>query len=157
MKILVVYDSAYGNTEQIARAIFSTLGPPEEVAVKRAASVNPEQIRGLEMLVAGAPTNGGRPTPAMLEFLGKIPGTFLQGMKIAAFDTRLTNKIVGLFGYAAGKIADNLVKKGGTLIVPAEGFFVKGTKGPLKEGELERAAAWAKAITEASKSGVADR
>lgn len=27
----------------------------------------------------------------------------------------------------------------------AEGFFVKGKKGPLREGELERAVAWAQA------------
>jgi hypothetical protein len=27
-----------------------------------------------------------------------------------------------------------------------EGFFVKGTKGPLKDGEQERAASWAKGV-----------
>lgn len=155
MKFMVVYDSAYGNTEQIARAIFAALGTPEEVGIMRAGSVNPEQLRGLEMLVVGAPTNGGRPTPAMLEFLNKIPGMALQGMKIAAFDTRLSNKIVGIFGYAAGKIEDNLTKKGGTQAAPAEGFFVKGSKGPLKEGELERASAWAKAMAGARKARVA--
>jgi hypothetical protein len=38
------------------------------------------------------------------------------------------------------------VKKGGELIAPPEGFFVQGTEGPLKEGELERASDWAKQI-----------
>jgi flavodoxin I len=154
MKILVVYDSAYGNTEQIARAIFNVLGSQEEVAIIKAGSVNPEQLRGLEMLVAGAPTYGGRPTPAMLEFLNKIPEAALKGIKVAAFDTRLTNKLVGIFGYAAGKIADNLSKKGGTLAAPAEGFYVKGSKGPLKDGELERAAVWAKSLVAARKAAV---
>ena len=75
---------------------------------------------------------------------------------MAAFDTRLTeseiNRVrilaffVSLFGYAAKPIADRLVKKGGELIAPPEGFYVKGTEGPLLEGELERAAAWAKKI-----------
>lgn len=155
MKAMVIYESAYGNTEQIARAIYSSLGAPEEVAIMKAGSVNPEQLRGLALLVVGAPTNGGRPTPAMLDFLNKIPGTALHGIKVAAFDTRLSNKVVGIFGYAAGKIADNLTKKGGILMAPPEGFFVKGSKGPLKDGELERASAWAKDLAGARKVTVA--
>jgi flavodoxin len=54
--------------------------------------------------------------------------------------------LVNLFGYAAKPIADRLEKKGGERIMPPEGFFVEGTEGPLKEGELERAADWAKQI-----------
>jgi len=53
---------------------------------------------------------------------------------------------VRLFGYAAKSIAGTLKKKAGELVVPPEGFFVGGTEGPLKEGELERAADWAKQI-----------
>jgi len=30
--------------------------------------------------------------------------------------------------------------------MPPEGFFVNGTEGPMKEGELERAAEWTKQI-----------
>ncbi len=52
---------------------------------------------------------------------------------------------------AAGRISGNLKGKGGTLMAFPEGFFVKGTKGPLKEGELERAADWAKGILERKK------
>ena len=62
---------------------------------------------------------------------------------MATFDTRLSTKLVGIFGYAAGRIADSLTKKGG-LILSSEGFFVKGKEDSLKEGELERAASWAK-------------
>jgi hypothetical protein len=49
-------------------------------------------------------------------------------------------------GYAAGRMAESLKKKGVSLVVPPEGFFVKDREGPLKEGELERAADWAKTI-----------
>jgi flavodoxin I len=65
---------------------------------------------------------------------------------VAAFDTRISTKWVGVFGYAAGRIARSLKGKGGTLIAPLEGFFVKGTQGPLKDGELERAADWAQTV-----------
>jgi hypothetical protein len=36
--------------------------------------------------------------------------------------------------------------------VSPEGFFVKGTEGPLIEGEVERAAGWAKEMVESKSS-----
>ena len=77
--------------------------------------------------------------------------SLVKGKRVAAFDTRISQKWVGIFGYAAGKIARNLKKKGGNLIALPEGFFVEGTQGPLKEGELERAAGWASALVETAK------
>jgi len=50
------------------------------------------------------------------------------------------------FGYDAPRIARSLERSGGNLLAPPEGFVVLGMKGPLKEGELERAAGWAKGI-----------
>jgi hypothetical protein len=56
------------------------------------------------------------------------------------------SNLVNVFGYAAKPISDRLEKKGGELAVPPEGFYVDGTEGPLTEGELERAADWARQI-----------
>jgi flavodoxin I len=39
-----------------------------------------------------------------------------------------------------------LIKKGGSQVLAPAGFFVLNTEGPLKEGELERAAEWVKSI-----------
>jgi flavodoxin len=88
---------------------------------------------------------------AVQSFLSKIPELSLKGVSVAAFDTRISKKIVGVFGYAAGRIAGNLKKKGGTLVTSPEGFFVAGGQGPLKEGELERAAGWAKGTLQSQK------
>jgi flavodoxin I len=82
----------------------------------------------------------------MRDFLDKIPGLAIKGVKVAAFDTRFSTRLVGVFGYAAGRIAGGLKRKGAILAAPPEGFFVKNTEGPLKEGELERAAGWAKEV-----------
>jgi len=43
-------------------------------------------------------------------------------------------------------VGDRLAKKQGDVSMPPEGFFVEGTEGPLRDGELERAAAWARQI-----------
>ena len=146
MKTLIVYDSVYGNTEKIARAIAEAITPSGEVKVLRAGEANPSELESTDLLIVGSPTHGGRPTPAIQNLLNKVPK--LQGIKVAAFDTRIPTKLVRVFGYAAGRIANNLKKKGSTLIASPEGFFVTGGQGPLKEGELERAAAWAKGILE---------
>jgi hypothetical protein len=119
--------------------------------------MKPDHLTGLNLLIVGSPTRGFSPTPAIKKFLGSIPKQRLRGVKIAAFDTRialsdidsrLLSVMVGIFGYAAKPIAEGLVKKAGELGLPPEGFFVKGTEGPLKEGELERAAKWARQLVE---------
>jgi len=150
MRTLVVYDSAYGNTEKIAKSIGSAI--TGEVKTLHVGKVNPNELESLDLLIVGSPTQGGRPTPATQEFLKQVPESAIKGISIAAFDTRFSTRLVGIFGYAAGRIANNLETRGGTLISPPEGFFVKGKKEPLKEGELERAASWAKKIVESKNS-----
>ena len=141
MRTLVIYDSTYGNTAKIAQAI----GTAITAQVLRVGEVNPSAMNALDLLILGSPTMGGKPTQAIQDWLQALAPA-LKGVNVAAFDTRLTAKWVRLFGYAAEKIAGSLKANGGTLLGSPAGFFVKGTKGPLQEGELERAAAWAKEI-----------
>jgi flavodoxin I len=117
--------------------------------VLRMGEADPSELESTDLLIVGSPTHVGRPTPAVQDLLNKVPE--LQGINVAAFDTRIPTKLVKVFGYAAGRIANNLKKKGGNLIASPVGFFVTGSKGPLKEGELERAADWAKGILESKK------
>jgi flavodoxin I len=141
MRALVVYDSFYGNTEEIAKAIGGAI-TGGEVSVLRAGEVGPPELENISLLVVGAPTQGGRATPQIRDFLDRITKAEINGVDAAAFDTRVTSKVAKIFGYAAGKIASSLKKKGANLVAEPEGFFVEGTKGPLSEGELERAAVW---------------
>ena len=149
MKVLVVYDSLYGNTEKIAKSIGSAI--TGEVKVLPVAEANPTEIKSVDLFIVGSPTQGGSASKPMQAFLDRIPDNALKGMKVAVFDTRMTTKFVKLFGYAAGRIGNSLKGKGGVPVASPEGFFVTGSKGPLKRGELERAAAWAKGITEVKK------
>jgi flavodoxin len=156
MKAMVVYDSVFGNTEKIAQAIGRALGSPEDVEIVQVGNVKPEQLAGLTLLIVGSPTRKFSPTAAITSFLKSIPKNGLKGVEVAAFDTRFTVSavervrilafFVKVFGYAAKPIADRLEKKGAGLAVPPKGFYVSDTEGPLLEGELERAADWAKQI-----------
>jgi flavodoxin len=111
-----------------------------------------------DLLIVGAPTHGSHPSPAMKEFLDRVPDKVLTGVKVAAFDTRTDmdtlngamrwfGKFLDRLGYAAPKISSRLETNGGQVVMPPEGFIVKGTEGPLEEGELERATAWGRQIT----------
>jgi flavodoxin len=151
MKALIIYDSKYGNTKQAAEAIGGSLQNAKVVPVDEADLV---ELKAYDLLVVGSPTQGGRPTPAVLKFLGAIPGGSLANASVATFDTRIStigkSVVVRFFlklvGFAAGRIAHPLQARGGKLVAPPEGFLVKGSEGPLESGELERAAKWAKKL-----------
>jgi flavodoxin I len=142
MNVLVVHDSQYGHTEQIAQAIGEALC----AQVLRAGEADPASLMGFELLIVGSPTHGGQYTPEIQSLLEVLPA--LEGLSVAAFDTRtatIWNRILP-FGYAAPRIARHLGSNGGKLVAPPEGFIVLGIRGPLKDGELARAAAWARAM-----------
>jgi len=161
MKVLIVYDSVFGNTEKIAQVIGNAMGSQAEVNILRVGNVKQENLRGLDVLIVGSPTRAFKPTKEITNFLNGFPKNGLKGVKVAAFDTRFTMSaieesrvlpfFVRLFGYAAKPISNRLKKKGGELIISPEGFFVEGVEGPLKEGEIERAASWAKEIVKGKK------
>ena len=161
MRIMVIYDSLYGNTAKIAQAIsneFSDIhGAEEDVQLHTISEIEPGLLVGLDLLIVGSPTHKFRPSPTTSAFLKSLSKNALKGTKVAAFDTRFTEEeidstgwffsaMVGVFGFAAEPIANRLQKKGGELAIPAEGFYVDGFEGPLSEGELERAAEWARQI-----------
>jgi len=152
VKALIVYDSVFGNTEQIAKAIGDSLADLTSTEVVKVSEAKLEQLQGTDLLIVGSPTRAFKPTKAIVDFLIQIPSNGLKGINVAAFDTRVNtedvnsrilNGFVRIFGYAAKPIADKMQKKGGNLVLPPEGFFVKDNEGPLKDGELERAAKWA--------------
>jgi flavodoxin len=144
MTSLIVYDSVYGNTEKVAKAIGAAL--PGEVKVVRVGQVDGSTYVGADLLVVGSPTLGGRPTEGIGEMLNRIPGSAVKGLRVASFDTRYSGRFVKVFGFAADRIAAALTAKGAVMVLPPEPFYVTGKKGPLKEGELERAAEWAKGL-----------
>lgn len=154
MKVLIVYDSVYGNTEKIAKAIAGGLSVLGEARVSRISENTVSELQAQELILIGSPTQRGRPTTAIQELLDNIPTGALKGVKVAAFDTRISlldrNKIirvlVDVLGYAAVRIARKLKKNGGALVARPVGFLVKGTEGPIIEGELERAEKWARGL-----------
>jgi flavodoxin len=156
MNALVVYDSAFGNTEKIAHAIRRGLKISTNVVVRHVEQIKSSDLEGLNLLILGSPTQRFSPTKKVNDFLKSIPAGGLRGVKVAAFDTRFTQEKIGeirildifvsIFGYAAQPIANAMKKKGGELLVEPEGFYVADTEGPLLEDEIARAEKWAQTL-----------
>ncbi len=147
MNTFVIYDSQFGNTEQIAQAIAGALRAFGQAQAVRVDPAHPIELQGVDLLILGCPTQGFRPTPAMLSFLGTVSYQALSGLAVACFDTRFRGR---LWKHSAAQhMAGQLHTIGVEPLVPPESFFVKFTregKGPLLAGEVERAASWALSV-----------
>ena len=160
MNILLIYESVFNNTAQIATAIADELGTLGDVKVLRPVEVTPAQIEGAELVVVGSPTQKFNSVESINSLINNLPANALKNVSVAAFDTRIDPAdvarglriMIKLGGFAAARIAQALKKKRGNLIVPPMGFIVAGREGPLKEGEIERAKEWAKCIVEILKN-----
>ena len=147
MNTVVVYDSQFGNTEQIAKTIAETLREWGQVHTVRVEHTHPLGLQGVDLLILGYPTQQWRPTQAMRFLLEYIPHESLSRLAVACFDTRL-GQPQWMTGSAAGVMTKKLRKMGVSHLYPPESFLVKGMHGPLENGELERAANWARMLRE---------
>ncbi len=160
MKAVVVYESHWGNPVAIARAIADGIGP-DAVALTTDAATD-EKIAEAELLVAGAPViafrlatdaaraslaraeaGGPRPAdvshPSLQSWLDALPSA--HGWS-AAFETRIWWSPRG----AVGDIERRLHRTGYRRIAEAEKYIVADKYGPLREGEIDRAREWGRAL-----------
>lgn len=157
MKVLIVYDSYFGNTEKIARVVADTLASSADVETVKITGFTFDQVSGYDLLILGSPTRGFNASEQVQAFLKSIPAGGLQGIKTAVFDTRINPDTIKFFlsrfivkrgGYAAEKMAAALAQKGAVLSAGPAWFIVKESEGPLVEGQLEHAAQWAASLLE---------
>jgi flavodoxin len=142
MKTLVVYETGYGNTERLARAIAEALHEHGEARVSPVRGISELRAGEVDLLVVGAPTQLHGLPDGMRELLEGVPKGKLRGVRALAFDTRYRGPRF-VRGSAAKDIAELLRNLGCRLLAPPESFFVKGEEGPLEPGEEYRAQAWA--------------
>jgi hypothetical protein len=168
MRALVVYESMFGNTREIATAIAEGIAarmPVETVEVASAPLVIHDDVT---LLVVGGPTHAhGMSKPesradsakragdrlvskgnGIREWLGTIRSGSTR-TSVAAFDTRI--KGPGLLWGSAAKGADKALRGlGFTGMAAPESFLVEGPTGPvfdrLADGETERARAWGEGL-----------
>ncbi len=145
LRSLVVYDSLFGNTAEIAKTIADTLSAHGSVSLLSVAAVSPLDLEGASLVVVGCPTQRRRVSLAVQTLLDCLPPRGLKGVQVAAFDTRY-DRPRWFSGSAAHRLVRQLARLGGSVLLPPESFFVVAREGPLKSGEREHAATWSRLI-----------
>jgi flavodoxin len=69
MNALIVYDSVFGNTEKVARAIGEALGANGQVDTLPVSQVTVDKMHGLHLLIVGSPHAQLSPHPGSLAIL----------------------------------------------------------------------------------------
>lgn len=166
MHAVVVYESFWGNTAAIARAIAEGIGP--EAAAMTTDEATPEVVSDADLVVVGAPVLGFRlPTDAVREGLLREYGaptppdtthpsmrSWLAGLprgkaRVAAFETRFRFSPGG----SIGTITHEFERAGYRPLGDGKKFLVTGKYGPLKSGERERAREWGAVLATAAQDG----
>jgi hypothetical protein len=164
MHALVVYESMWGNTEEVARAVARGMRERVEVVEVTEVGQAPAQVTGVDLLVVGGPTHAfsmSRPTTradavkqgaspgheerGIREWLADLPTSDL--VAVATFDTRV-EKVRRLPGSAAKRAAKEVRKLHLGHVVDRESFYVHDTDGPLLDGELARAEEWGSTLAD---------
>ncbi|MGY1726297.1 hypothetical protein ACI79J_04945 [Geodermatophilus sp. SYSU D01062] len=175
-RALVVYESLFGDAAAIARAVAAGLAESMPADVVAAADAPAEIDPDVTLLVVGGPNHAfGMPRPstrrsAVDQYGAAVPdpGTGLhewlesahapEGVFAAAFDTRGSgHSVITRMDHASRTEEKLLGRLGARVVAPAEHFSVVGTKGPLVEGEEERARAWGRDLGARTTSAAAGR
>jgi menaquinone-dependent protoporphyrinogen IX oxidase len=147
MKGIVVFDTSYGNTKTIAETIAETLKESGiEVDAFYVKDVKKLSARDYHFLVLGSPTKFGTMSFTVRIFLGKLKSKEWMNKPFAAFDTENPENIEKKQGSAAEKIAEKLREMQMNQLLPVLKAVVLGWKGPLQEGEIERAKEYARRL-----------
>jgi hypothetical protein len=171
-RALVIYESMYGNTEQVGRAIGAGLSELMAVDVVEVGAAPNTVAPDVGLIVVGGPTHAfGMSRPGTRAAAAKEVESPLVSSGIgvrewldllepaaeesaaAAFDTHVDHpRLLRHVGSAAAAIAKHLDSLGFEIAAEPEHFWVSGTLGPLADGELERARQFGRSLAE--KAGI---
>ena len=164
MKVLLMYESMFGNSERVAHAVAEGLREGAEVLVRDVTTAHPGDVPGdVDLLVVGGPTHAlsmSRPTTreeairqgagqglasrGLREWLEGVSGD-LHGLPFAAFDTRVS-RVRRLPGSAARSATRMLRRQRGRMLATPESFYVDDVAGPLGQDEVARARDWGRRL-----------
>lgn len=157
MRALVVYESMFGNTETIARAVADGVGERYDVTVTEVGAAPTRLPDDVGLLVVGGPTHAFGMTRAatrkdaakqagdagvisrgqgIREWLDDLKPS--PGLPAATFDTHVEKPFPGTASHGARR----RLRTHGYDVRATESFKVTDTKGPLVPGEEDRARRW---------------
>lgn len=141
MKVLIVYDSKYGNTERVAKLIGEGISSNEknEVIIKIVKDVNLKNEESHDLLLIGSPNHFGRHVGSIKKFINKLPKSQLKVNAYAVFDTYITTdfeKAVKKMEEQVSEVMPDLIRASPGLSIKVEGAGT--SKGPITNEDLPK-------------------
>jgi len=137
-KVMVVYESKYGNTKLVAESIIEGLRGVSgvDVVLSEVKEVDLNQLIDFDAILVGSPNHMGGATRSIRKFIDRLGKLNLEGKLAAVFDTYLAED----FEKAVKKMEKQIGQKvpGLRLAAPGLSIRVEGMKGPITEGELPK-------------------
>ena len=135
-KVIVAYESKYGNTRLVAEAIIEGMEEVEEIetVLSELKEADLNKVPDYDAILIGSPNHWGGPTRGVRKFIDKLGKLNLEGKLFAVFDTCLEKD----FEKAVKKMEKRINEKvpGLKQIAPGLSTRVQGMKGPILEEEL---------------------
>ncbi|MEM3617224.1 MAG: flavodoxin domain-containing protein [Candidatus Bathyarchaeia archaeon] len=146
VKVLVIFESRYGNTKRVAEAIIEGINEVGgvEVSLKELKEVDFKEIPLYDAILIGSPNHVGGPTRGIKGFIDRLGELRLVGKRFAVFDTYMGRD----FEKAVKKMEKRVSEKAPSLKRITAGLSIKvnGVKGPIAEGELPKCKEFGKDI-----------
>jgi len=137
-KVIVVYESKYGNTKLVAETIIEGIKEVKgiETVLSEVKKVDLNQIANYDTILIGSPNHIGGPTRGIKKFIDKLEKLNLGEKWFAVFDTYLGKD----FEKAVKKMEKRINEKvpGLKQIAPGLSIKVQGMKGPVLKEELPK-------------------
>ncbi|MFW9788808.1 MAG: flavodoxin domain-containing protein [Candidatus Thorarchaeota archaeon] len=139
-KVLVIFDSTYGNTEKLAREIAAAITETgkAECTVIGINEVNSHDIGSFDGVLLGGPIHMFRPAGGLRGAVKNVLKQGLKGKLVGAFETY---QAPGHAGRAVRFVEDAVADKEpeARLFKPGLAALVEGLKGPLGASEPAKA------------------
>jgi len=137
-KVIVVYESKHGNTKLVSEEIIAGIkeASKAEAILSEVKQVNFDDIIAANAILIGSPNHWGRATGSIRKFIDELSEINLNRVPVAVFDTYIKKD----FEKAVKKMEEQITEKvlSLKLVTPGLSIKVKGMKGPLEDGELEK-------------------
>lgn len=137
-KVIIVYESLFGNTKMVAESIIEGMGEVAgiETTLSKPKRVDLNQLATYDAVLVGSPNHVGGATRGIRKFIDRLEEINLGEKLFATFDTYGGKD----FEKVVKKLEEQLREKVPGLKIAAPGLSVKvkGLLGPIMDGELPK-------------------
>ena len=152
VKVIVVYDTKYGNTKRVAEKIMEGLGEVEgiDTIIRDVKETDPKKAADYDAILIGSPTHFGGPVRGINKFIDKLGKLDLKAKWVAVFDTYLGEDFEKSVKKMESRISEKVPKL--KRITSGLSIRVDGMKGPVTEGEFPKCIDFGKRIAKELKT-----